>query len=174
MNLEGFRHFTIKSHGSQMYGKKPYIYHLDHVIQVLCRFGYHDNINILIGGLGHDLIEDTDVTFEDLMELFPNTREIPYMIDGVTDLEGIFENRYEQKVATFTQKTAKNKDAIIIKMADRIANVEATLAENLPKYLKSYVKEFPLFRDLLHASDVDLNMYCYLNSLNNIAKEKIE
>jgi hypothetical protein len=53
-------------------------------------------------------------------------------------------------------KIQSNKKALIVKLADRIANTEASLQSN-PKLYKMYVKEFPLFKELLYnPQDVEL------------------
>jgi len=53
-------------------------------------------------------------------------------------------------------KIQSQKKALIVKLSDRIANTEASLQSN-PKLYKIYLKEFPLFKELLYnPQDVEL------------------
>ncbi len=65
------------------------------------------------------------------------------------------ENR-EEYFRKRTPKIASNKKALTVKLADRISNTESNLKINQRLYQK-YVKEFPLFKELLYnQDDVDL------------------
>ncbi len=83
-----------------------------------------DHITI-IGGLLHDVIEDTDVTFKDLDKQFGN--DIATLVDGVTKLGGIdFSSRMEKQAGNFMKlllSVAKDLRVIIIKFADRLHNM---------------------------------------------------
>jgi len=59
-----------------------------------------------------------------------------------------------------------NKKAIIVKLADRIANTEASLAANKRNLVRMYEKEFPLFYRLLYQSE--LPMWKTLRKLNKM------
>ncbi|PSB27504.1 hypothetical protein C7B69_10755 [filamentous cyanobacterium Phorm 46] len=65
------------------------------------------------------------------------------------------ENR-EEYFRKRAPKIASNKKALTVKLADRISNTESNLKINQRLYQK-YVKEFPLFKELLYnQDDVDL------------------
>ena len=50
------------AHAGQMYGDMPYIKHLIDVVNILRDNGYDDDYVIV--GILHDVLEDTEVTFE--------------------------------------------------------------------------------------------------------------
>lgn len=112
------RMVSIKAHGNQDYdGIFPYKKHLDDVVDVLKRFGFSGKY--IVAGYLHDIIEDTELSFNKVKRYFGE--EVAEMVYCVTDELG--RDRVEKKRKTLP-KTASNPDAIILKLADRIANIE--------------------------------------------------
>ena len=79
----------------------------------------------LAAALLHDVVEDTDITLENIKDRFgPEVAEI---IDGVTKLDRIsFRNREEEQAENFRKMfvaMAKDIRVIIIKLADRLDNM---------------------------------------------------
>lgn len=138
------KEFAIAKHGTQKYGEHPYSYHLDRVSQVLTEFGYATDESIVAAGWLHDTLEDTETTYTELVSEFGH--EISDIVFAVTNESG--KNRGDRFRKT-ALKIQSNKKALIVKLADRIANTEASLQSN-PKLYKMYVKEFPLFKELLY------------------------
>ena len=83
-----------------------------------------DHVTI-IGGMLHDVIEDTDATINQIENEFG--KEVAYLINGVSKLGGIqFSNRSEKQAGNFMKmliSVAKDLRVIIIKFADRIHNM---------------------------------------------------
>lgn len=152
MNIaDAAKEFAIAQHGTQKYGEHPYSYHLAQVSQVLAEFGYAGDEAIAAAGWLHDVLEDTPTTYEMLVSEFG--KETADIVFAVTSELG--ENRADRFRKT-ALKIQSNKKALIVKLADRIANTEASLQTN-PKLYKMYAKEFPLFKELLYNSqDVEL------------------
>lgn len=145
------KEFAIAQHGTQQYGEHPYSYHLAQVSQVLSEFGYAGDEAIAAAGWLHDTLEDTPTTYEMLVSEFG--KETADIVWAVTSEPG--ENRADRFHKT-ALKIQSNKKALIVKLADRIANTEASLQSN-PKLYKMYVKEFPVFKELLYnPQDVQL------------------
>jgi (p)ppGpp synthase/HD superfamily hydrolase len=145
------KEFAIAQHGTQKYGDRPYSYHLAQVSQVLSEFGYADDGSIMAAGWLHDVLEDTPTTYEMLASEFG--KETADIVFAVTTEPG--QNRADRFRKT-ALKIQSNKKALIVKLADRIANTEASLQSN-PKLYKMYLKEFPLFKQLLYdPQDVEL------------------
>ena len=102
---------------------EPYIIHPLNVAYILAGIGLDDNT--ICAALLHDVVEDTDVTNENLKELFGN--EIAEMVDGVTKLSTIqFATLEEKQVENYRRMfLAMGKDirVILIKLADRLHNM---------------------------------------------------
>lgn len=139
--------FATEAHGAQMYDKdKPYLFHLANVCQTLNRFGFTiaKYPTIQISGILHDVVEDTDVKLKEVRGRFGN--EVADIVDLVTDKPG--ETREVRHLATYPL-IAKNEKAIIVKLADRITNVEySDFTSNLKQWRK-YRREYQYFRETL-------------------------
>ena len=160
------RMVAVKGHMAQSYdGMFPYEKHLDDVIDVLNRFvkaGTRDYANKLyIAGYLHDILEDGALSFNKIKNYFgEDVAEIVYC---VTDELG--RTRLEKKAKTLP-KIATNPDAIIIKLADRIANIE------MGGKVDMYAKEYFDFKFALHRKDSKAQpMWDHLESL---LKEKLD
>jgi (p)ppGpp synthase/HD superfamily hydrolase len=129
------REFATKAHGQQLYGDHPYIYHPEQVRDVLLRYGHVDP-EMLAAALLHDVIEDTPVNYNDVKAYFG--RWVAELVYAVTDELG--RNRRERHSKTYP-KTADLREAVVLKLADRIANVEFSIAVNDAKRLFVYKTE---------------------------------
>jgi (p)ppGpp synthase/HD superfamily hydrolase len=152
--------FAAKYHHGQMYGDVSYLEHLHHVNEVASRF--HLNDDIQTAAYLHDILEDTTCTFEGIWKSFG--WNIALLVFLVTDEPGT--NRVERKEKTYP-KIATRFDAILLKLCDRIANVEASL-ENNPKLFEMYKNEHHEFIAKLDINDhggVVKRMVAHLNEL---------
>ncbi len=112
------RMVAVKAHSNQSYDDIfPYEKHLDDVVDVLKRYGFSGKY--IVAGYLHDSIEDDGLSHKDIKRHFG--LEVAEMVYCVTDELG--RDRNEKKTKTLP-KTASNPDAIVLKLADRIANVE--------------------------------------------------
>jgi (p)ppGpp synthase/HD superfamily hydrolase len=145
---------------SKPYGKRPYSYHLEMVVEVAKRFGFTDP-DIIGACYAHDVIEDTQICGEDLLRMgFPP--EVVRLTELVTDEPGA--NRDEKKAATYP-KIRTDKKAVIIKLCDRIANVEHSNAAG-DSMLKRYRREHPEFTKQLRRPEDGLeNMWAHLDKI---------
>ena len=102
---------------------EPYIIHPLNVAYILAEIGLDDAT--LSAALLHDVVEDTEVTNEDLVEVFGE--EIAQMVKGVTKLSTIqFATVQEKQVENYRRMfLAMGKDirVILIKLADRLHNM---------------------------------------------------
>lgn len=132
------RMVSIQAHGNQTYDEIfPYKKHLDDVVDVLKRFGFTGKY--IVAGYLHDIIEDTALSYNKVKRVFG--LEVAEMVYCVTDELG--RNREEKKAKTLP-KTASNPSAIILKLADRIANIEHG------GKIDMYKKEYAQFREALY------------------------
>lgn len=158
------KEFGIKTHGLQTYGGFPYSKHLNDVSEVLGRFGYTEDTptGALLQPCSwlHDIKEDCGVTEETLTAMFG--KEIADIVECVTDEPG--ENRKIRKASTYP-KTASKPLAIILKLADRIANVENSLHVSKKSLLDMYKKEHPSFKQSLYTPHLAESMWHHLDEL---------
>lgn len=114
------KRYAVRAHGDQKYGDEfPYAMHLQAVESVLLRFGIFDE-DLRCAAWLHDVLEDTDRTYED-MSAFHGVH-ITNIVAALTEPKG--GNRSWRHSQTYP-RIAQNSAAVIVKIADRIANVEA-------------------------------------------------
>ncbi len=151
MNLKQTRQWCATAHGEQKYGKHPYKYHLQRVERVALRFGIRDRA-FRQACWGHDVLEDVKgVTREDLQTAGFEDEAVSLCF-AVTDEPGA--TRKERKSKTYP-KIRSTPRAVTLKLCDRIANVEesiATASEQLGKY-RAEQEEFK--RQLFDQSDTE-------------------
>lgn len=143
--------FAIKCHGTQQYDSdKPYIFHLANVCQTLNRFGFsiESHPSLQVAGILHDVVEDTEVKIRDVRSRFGD--RVADIVKLVTDQPG--ETREERHRATYPELST-NLDAILVKLADRITNIEYSEFTSNLKQWRKYRKEYPYFRETLYKAD---------------------
>jgi (p)ppGpp synthase/HD superfamily hydrolase len=134
------------------------------VAEVLTSFGFSIETDpyLMIGAWLHDSIEDTDLTKHEVEAEFGS--DVADIVWRVTDEAG--GNRKERKARTYP-KTRESEDAIILKLADRIANVESSLVTG-GDLLHMYRKEHAYFTESLRpfsTKEKALEMWAHLNGL---------
>lgn len=138
------RSLALAAHGEQRYGAHPYRVHLEHVEEVLMRFP-HDEVMRAAAWL-HDAVEDTALGLEEVRAAVGD--EVAAIVGAVTDEPGA--NRKARKAATMRKLAAASTAARAVKLADRIANVEATIAHGRGDLYAMYAGEHAAFRAALH------------------------
>lgn len=162
-NYREARMVSIQAHGNQTYDTVfPYHKHLDDVVDILKRFGF-SGVYIIAGYL-HDIIEDTALSYNKVKKYFGF--EAAEMVYCVTDELG--RDRKEKHAKTLP-KTASNPKAIILKLADRIANIEHGGKVDM------YVEEYEEFKSYLYEnSPIEAApMWDHLEKILNIKKTVI-
>lgn len=155
--IEEAKMLASRLHASQTYDHFPYDKHLRDVVDVLIRFGYEGKY--LVAGWLHDILEDCAISYNDLKKKFGY--EIAEIVYCLTDELG--RNRKERKEKTYP-KLRGNLDAIVVKLADRIANVEHSLAEGSGTS-EMYLKEYQEFKAALQIEDHALPLWEHLDKL---------
>ncbi len=106
---------NIKKSG---HNPKPVVTHSIMVSTTLYHCGYEENI--VLAGILHDLIEDTDITYNDIERDFGG--DIARLVMAVTFDDSILDKK-EQTRELFGRIDKCGKDAMIVKCADLFCNL---------------------------------------------------
>ncbi len=135
------RAFAVEAHGEQRYGDGPYVVHLDAVADLLEPYG----TDAQIVGYLHDVVEDTMITEERVRDEFGE--RVARCVQLVTDELG--PNRQERKIQTnakLAKVTGELHLALIVKAADRLANLRMSARGESGSKLGMYRGEHAAFR----------------------------
>src|SRR3989338_480788 len=116
--------FSRAAHQGQMrQSGDPYVSHPIAVARVLTPL--HIDAQAIIAALLHDVVEDTDVTSEQVAEKFG--KPVADLVDGLSKLDKIqFETREDAQAENFRKMLlamARGVRVILIKLADRLHNM---------------------------------------------------
>jgi RelA/SpoT family (p)ppGpp synthetase len=129
--------FAYQLHGSQVRASgEPYIIHPVAVADLLRDIGA--SAAVIAAGFLHDVVEDTDVTPEQLEDHFG--AEVRQLVEGVTKLGGIhFTNRTEAQAENLRRMflaMASDIRVVLVKLADRLHNMRTLGALKADKQLR--------------------------------------
>ncbi|MBD5560628.1 MAG: bifunctional (p)ppGpp synthetase/guanosine-3',5'-bis(diphosphate) 3'-pyrophosphohydrolase [Clostridia bacterium] len=129
---------------------EPYFTHPLAVSDIIADLGL-DNTTIIAGVL-HDVVEDTDVTLEDISSTF--SPEIAKLVDGVTKLRKIdFNSREEQQSESLRKMflaMARDIRVVIIKLADRLHNMRTLKYQSEKKQIEKARETLEVYAPLAH------------------------
>lgn len=153
---------ACRAHAIKTYDGKPYHVHLEEVEDVLIEFGYGNDEDMLLSAWLHDAMEDVGYTKNDIKKLAgPKVADIVYL---VTDHKGA--NREERKPLEYYQALTTSPNAIVIKLADRIANARNSIKNNHSMGV-AYIKEYKHFKEMLYICGHAKPMWDELDRLLN-------
>lgn len=153
--------FAGQRHKGQMYGGEniTMMYHLDMVANRALEWGAK-HPHVLAVCYLHDVLEDTETTFEELQAEFGTT--IATLVSNLTDAEG--KNRSERWLKT-AYRVRSHRQSLFVKLCDRYENMSQSL-KTKHDHLGMYVKEYPIFKASLYDSDWQEQWEC-LDTLYN-------
>lgn len=111
-------HYAAMKHGDQKYGDGvPYMTHIASVVSLLHE--YNAPVIVIAAGALHDVLEDTDTTYDELnIEFGPHIADLVLAVTNPK--EG---NRKEKHAIQYPKILQYGQYAIMVKLADRLANV---------------------------------------------------
>lgn len=141
------REFAITHHGDQKYGDQPYLVHLEEVATIVGEHAEAETVTEAIAtAYLHDVVEDTAATEDHVRDEFGTV--VAYSVGLVSDESG--PNRKMRKRATYMKlrdaRGTTDLIALLVKLADRVANVRSCVREGKNDLLKMYKREHEAFR----------------------------
>lgn len=144
------------------YGDEPYMRHLFDVAELCEPYGE----TVVAAAYLHDVVEDTEVTGLEIWEEFGDP--VAALVWIVTDPSG--KSRKDRKARLHERLKeirthGRYTDALVVKVADRVANVSAATAYGKSKLLKMYSKEHKIFREAAYEPGICEPLWEKLDSL---------
>ncbi|WP_343534072.1 bifunctional (p)ppGpp synthetase/guanosine-3',5'-bis(diphosphate) 3'-pyrophosphohydrolase [Pedobacter sp.] len=149
---------------------EPYIYHPIAVAQIAA-----EEIGLgttsIVCALLHDVVEDTDITLEDIEREFG--KKTAKIIDGLTKISGVFDTNSSLQAENFRKMLLTLADdvrVILIKLADRLHNMRTMDFMPRHKQLKIASETIYLYAPLAHR----LGLYAIKSELEDLAMKYLE
>ncbi len=118
-----FEFISEKHRDQKRLSGEPYVIHPLSVARILADLNM--DATTVVGGLLHDVLEDTETTYGELEALFG--KDVADIVEGVTKIGKIrFRNLREAQAENFRKlilATAKDIRVVIVKLADRLHNM---------------------------------------------------
>lgn len=128
---------------------EPYIIHPVYVAYIVANMGL--DTDTICSALLHDVVEDTDITSEELENKFG--KDVSLIVEGVTKLGKLFKSLDEKKVENYSKLfLAMKKDirVILLKLADRLHNINTLQALRRDRQIAISEETLNLYAPIAH------------------------
>lgn len=115
------------AHAAQMYGNKPYVAHLERVEAITLALSPSKTDQLV--AIGHDLLEDTPVTYSHLLKAFGP--DVADAIKAMTKRPG--QSRFD-----YILQVLSNPIAVRVKKADATANLTESVLQGDANRIRKY------------------------------------
>jgi GTP pyrophosphokinase len=142
--------FSMEAHGTQKRASgSPYFYHPAEVARLLAEL--HLDVPTVITGLLHDVLEDTNITFEELEEIFGS--EVAFLVEGVTKLTkanySSSRTHQAENFRKFLLATSRDIRVLVVKLVDRLHNMRTlNYIDSLEKRKKIALETLDIYAPL--------------------------
>lgn len=144
---------------------EPYIYHPIEVARI-CAAEIGLGATSVTAALLHDTVEDTDLTLEEVREMFGET--VAVIVDGLTKISGVQFQTDSMQAENFRKvllTLSQDVRVILIKLADRLHNMRTLDNMARDKQLKIASETLFLYAPLAHR----LGLYNIKNQLEDLS-----
>ncbi len=144
---------------------EPYIYHPIAVARI-CAEEMGLGTTSVVAALLHDTVEDTDLTLDDVRDVFGET--VATIIDGLTKISGVNWHTDSMQAENFRKvllTLAQDVRVILIKLADRLHNMRTLESMSREKQLKIASETLFLYAPLAHR----LGLYSIKSELEDLS-----
>jgi GTP pyrophosphokinase len=144
---------------------EPYIYHPIAVARI-CAEEIGLDTTAVVCALLHDTVEDTDITLDDIENLFGKKERA--IIDGLTKIAGVFDHSTPAQAENFRKMLLTLSDdirVILIKIADRLHNMRTLDHMKHEKQLKIASETMFMYAPLAHR----LGLYSIKTELEDLS-----
>ncbi len=148
--------FAVTAHeGQKRKDGSPYVTHTIAAATIAAQMGLDDEA--IIAALLHDVLEDTDVTYDELAEKFG--KEAADIVEGVTKLTRVQYSTKEETQMENLRKMllamAKDIRVILIKLADRLHNMRTMEFQSPEKQLSKSRETMDIYAPIAHRLGVE-------------------
>ena len=147
---DAYKFGKVAHKGQKRKSGEPYFIHCVAVATILADWGMDKNM--VISGLLHDTIEDTNISKDDITNRYGE--DVLHLVESVTNLSGIkFNSRNHKKAENFMKmfiSFANDIRAIIIKLADRLHNLRTISYLTKIKQRRLALESKEIFAPLAH------------------------
>jgi (p)ppGpp synthase/HD superfamily hydrolase len=117
---------------------EPYVNHLSDVARLLAAATKGEDVTVVIAGLLHDTLEDTETSFSELAKEFG--QEVAELVAEVTDDTSLPKaERKRLQVETAPHKSAR---ARMIKLADKTSNLHSLISSPPRDWSRERIREY--------------------------------
>ena len=117
---------------------EPYVNHLSDVARLLAAATDGDDITVVVAGLLHDTLEDTETSFDELAKEFG--REVADLVAEVTDDKSLL--KAERKRLQIESAPHKSPRARMIKLADKASNLHSLISSPPKDWSGKRIREY--------------------------------
>ncbi|MCD7844674.1 MAG: bifunctional (p)ppGpp synthetase/guanosine-3',5'-bis(diphosphate) 3'-pyrophosphohydrolase [Oscillospiraceae bacterium] len=158
-NMERIRQafdFAVAAHeGQKRKDGSPYVTHTIAAAAIAAEMGLDDES--IIAALLHDVLEDTDTTYETVAAQFGE--DVAGIVDGVTKLTRVqystLEERQMENLRKMLMAMAKDIRVILIKLADRLHNMRTMQYQTPEKQLSKSRETMEIYAPIAHRLGVE-------------------
>lgn len=157
-------HFVAKNISQTGHNTKPVLLHSFKVAMILYEFNY--SLDIVISGILHDLIEDTDISYNDICNTYG--KKIAKIVNAVSFNDNI-KDKLVQAKEMYQKCIINGYDALIVKCADLLDNINYVNLVKDNNTRELLLKKYELFLNMSNSIIGNEKIYIMLSEkLNNI------